>query len=84
MGSFDIIIITNPDSINRQGSNTGVEWLINVYGVLRLESFLYKDQICQIVTDFKKTFVSKIENGSFVNIATVSNYSIWTYDPDQL
>jgi len=35
-----------------------------------------------VVTDFKKTFLTKIENNRLVTIDTISDKSIWTYNPE--
>lgn len=63
-------------------STNGTKQLVDSIGVLTLASFPYNGQLYHIVTDFKKTFLTKIENNRFVTIDTVSEKSIWTYDPE--
>ena len=63
-------------------STNGTKQLVDSNGVLTLASFPYNEQLYHIVTDFKKTFLTKIENNSFVTIDTISDKSIWTYNPE--
>ncbi|MFZ6052746.1 hypothetical protein [Halocola ammonii] len=63
-------------------STKGTKQLVDSIGVLTLATFPYNGQLYHIVTDFKMTFLSKIENNKFVTIDTISDNSIWTYDPE--
>ncbi|AHF17537.1 hypothetical protein NIASO_09415 [Niabella soli DSM 19437] len=63
-------------------STNGTKQLVDSIGVLILASFPYNGQLYHIVTDFKKTFLTKIENNRFLTIDTVSDKSIWTYNPE--
>jgi len=63
-------------------STIATRQLVDSIGVLTLASFIYKEQLFHIVTDFQKTFVAKIENKKFVTIDAISKESIWTYDPE--
>ncbi len=63
-------------------STNGTKKLVDSIGILTLASFPYNGQLYHIVTDFKKTFLTKIENNRFVTIDTVSDKSIWTYNPE--
>ncbi|RYE25384.1 MAG: hypothetical protein EOP45_04805 [Sphingobacteriaceae bacterium] len=63
-------------------STIGTKRLVDSIGVLTLASFPYKKELFYIVTDFKKTFVSKIENKKFITVDSVSNESIWTSNPE--
>ncbi|SFG87014.1 hypothetical protein [Pontibacter chinhatensis] len=67
---------------NQSKSKKGTIQLIDSVGVLTLASFPYQGDLFHIITDFKRTFVSKIENKRFVTIDTVSNEGIWTYNPE--
>ena len=67
---------------NESNSKKGTKQLVDTMGVLILATFNYKGELFHIVTDFEKTFVEKIENKKFVIIDTISNQSIWTYDPE--
>ena len=67
---------------NETKSTKGTRQLVDSIGVLTLSSFPYDGQLYYIVTDFKKTYLTKIENHKFVTIDTISNKSIWTYDPE--
>jgi len=44
--------------------------------------FPYKGQLYHIITDFRKTFLTKVENKRFVTIDLIANESIWTYNPE--
>jgi len=63
-------------------STTGTKQLVYSIGVLTIASFPYKGELYHIVTDFQKTYISKIEDNKFVNIDTISNVSINAYDPE--
>lgn len=63
-------------------STKGTKQLIDSIGVLTLASFPFKAQLYHIVTDYNTTFLAKIDNSKFVKIDTVSNESIWSYDPE--
>ena len=62
-------------------STIGTKKLVDSIGVLTLASFPYNEQLYHIVTDFKKTFITKIEENKFVTIDTVSEKTLWTYGP---
>ncbi len=51
-------------------------------GILTISSFPFKNELYHIITDFKKTYISKILDGQFSVIDTVSDKSIWTYNPE--
>ncbi|HWW38564.1 MULTISPECIES: hypothetical protein [unclassified Pedobacter] len=59
----------------------GTRKLVDSIGVLTLASFLYKEELFHIITDFHKTFLAKIQNGKFVTMNKISDKSIWTYNP---
>lgn len=63
-------------------STKGTKQLVDSIGVLTLASFPYNGHLYHIVTDFRKTFLATVENNKFVTIDTVSNESIWTYNPE--
>ena len=63
-------------------SVAGTRKLADSVGVLTLASFPYNGQLFHIITDFDKTFLTKIQNGKFVTIDTISNTRIWTYNPE--
>lgn len=63
-------------------STIGTKQLVDSIGVLTLASTPYNGQLYHIVTDFKKTFLTQIENNRFVTIDTVSDESLWTYSPE--
>jgi hypothetical protein len=67
---------------NESKSTKGTKQLIDSIGVLTLASFQYNGQLYNIVTDFRKTFVTRIVNKKFVTIDTISNESLRTYDPE--
>nr|WP_121269841.1 hypothetical protein [Pedobacter schmidteae] len=63
-------------------SVAGTRKLVDSIGVLTLASFLHNEQLFHIITDFHKTLLAKIQDGKFVTIDTISNKSIWTYNPE--
>jgi len=63
-------------------SKNGTKQLVDSIGILTLASFPYNGQLYHVVTDFKKTFLTKIENNRLVTIDTISDKSIWTYNPE--
>lgn len=63
-------------------SVVGARKMVDSIGVLTLASFLYKEELFHVITDFRNTFLAKIHNGKFVTINKISNKSIWTYDPE--
>lgn len=63
-------------------STKGTKQLVDTIGVLTIASFMYENHLYHIVTDFQKTFITQIENNKFVTIATISDKSLWTYDPE--
>ena len=69
---------------NESKSTKGSKSLVDSVGVLTLASFPYKEHLYHIVTDFRKTFLTKVENNRFVTIDLISNESIWTYEPEVL
>ena len=92
-GYSEIFEIENPDSLKqfqdnnipktyRPKTNSGKKILLHASGVLTLASFVFKDQLYHIITDYEKTFVAKIENGNFVNVEFISNINIRTKDTE--
>ncbi|WP_316789606.1 hypothetical protein [Pedobacter frigoris] len=63
-------------------SIAGTRKLVDTTGVFTLASFLYKEELFHIITDFHKTFLAKIHEGKFVTLNEISNESIWTYNPE--
>lgn len=57
----------------------GTRKLFDGTGILMIASFPYQEQLYHIVTDTEKTFLSKIEEGKLVTIATISDKSIRDY-----
>lgn len=65
-------------------SKTGTETLLDSVGVLTLASFVFERELFHVVTDFKKTYIAKIENKKFVIIELICNERTWTYDNDAI
>ncbi|MBS1608712.1 MAG: hypothetical protein JSS70_08130 [Bacteroidetes bacterium] len=63
-------------------STKGTKSLVDSIGVLTLATFPYRGQLFHVVTDFRKTYLTQVVDGKFVSIDTVSNESLWTYDPE--
>lgn len=77
-GKRKLYYIGDDESKSKKGTNI----LVDSVRVITIATFPYNDQLFHIVTDFKKTFISKIENNRFVTVDTISNTSILTYDPE--
>jgi hypothetical protein len=69
---------------NESKSKAGTETLLDSVGVLTLSSFVFERQLFHVVTDFKKTYIAKIENKKFVLIELICNERTWTYDNDSI
>jgi len=69
-------------SDRESSSKKGTKILVDSVGAMVIASFPHNDQLFHIVTDFQKTYISKIENNTFVTVDTLSNSSLWTYDPE--
>lgn len=67
---------------NESNSTKGTNTLVDSVRVMTIATFPFNEQLFHIVTDFHKTYISKIENNRFVTIDTISNTSIWTYNPE--
>lgn len=65
---------------NESKSKKGTETLLDSVGVLTLGSFLFEKELFHVVTDFKRTYIAKIENKRFVMIEFICNGRTWTYD----
>ena len=74
-------IIVQNIGYDESKSTKGTIKLVDSIGVLTLASFPFNGQLYHIVTDFKKTFLTKIEENKFVTIDTVSEKTLWTYGP---
>lgn len=75
-----IIIMSFGDDQSK--STKGTNKLVDSLGVLTLASFPYKGQLYHIVSDFKKTYLTKVENNRFITIDTVSDKNLWTSNPE--
>ncbi|WKZ58789.1 MAG: hypothetical protein QY309_13290 [Cyclobacteriaceae bacterium] len=63
-------------------SKKGTETLVDSIGVLALASFIFEQELFHVITDFRKTYIAKIENKSFVMVALITSERTWTYDND--
>jgi len=63
-------------------SSKGIKSLVDSIGVQTLATFIFQGQLYHIITDFDKTYLTKIINRKFISIDTVSNESLWTYKPE--
>jgi len=75
-----IIIMSFGDDQSK--STKGTNKLVDSLGILTLASFPYKGQLYHIVSDFKKTYLTKVENNRFITIDTVSDKNLWTSNPE--
>ena len=58
---------------NESKSTKGFRQVMDSVGILTIATFPYNEQLYHIITDFRKTFVAKIEHSKFVTIDTISN-----------
>ncbi|PWV56340.1 hypothetical protein [Chitinophaga sp. S165] len=63
-------------------SYIGRKVLLDTGRVLILASFPYEGKLYHITTDGEKTYVSKLENKSLVNLDPISNEPLWTFNQD--
>lgn len=75
-----VIVRHAGDDESRSGK--GSKSLLDTVGIMILAGFPYKGELYHITTDFKKTYISAIENKKLINIGLVCNESIWTYSPE--
>jgi hypothetical protein len=91
--SLDIFIMPKPSAKkgkiiyryvgdDESRSTKGTTMLLDSIGIQTLASFPYNGQLYHVITDFDKTFLTQVENGRFVTLDTISNASIWTYEPE--
>lgn len=77
-GKIIIMEFGDDQSKSTKGTNT----LVDSFDVLTLASFPYNGQLYHIVSDFKMTYLTKVENNRFITIDTVSDKNLWTSDPE--
>jgi hypothetical protein len=63
-------------------STKGIQPFVDSIGVLTLATFPFHEHLYHIVTDFEKTYLTKVIDGNFVSLETISNESLWTYNPE--
>lgn len=59
----------------------GTQKILDTIGVLTMTSFIFNDQLYHINTDFKKTFISKIQGDSLLFVDSIFNKPLWSYEP---
>lgn len=69
---------------NESKSTKGTKVLLDSVGVLTLGSFEFEGTLFQVVTDFKKTYIAKIENKKFIMVEFICEGRTWTYDNDMI
>lgn len=62
-------------------SQKGMNPLLRANARYTLASFIYKEEILYLVTDYETTFISRIRDGKFERVFQISDVSYWTYDP---
>ncbi|PVD51821.1 hypothetical protein DC498_12255 [Terrimonas sp.] len=63
-------------------STKGTKQLLDSIGILTIASFPFQGQLYHIVVDYEKTYLTKLTNGKYITIDTISNQRLWTYDPE--
>lgn len=63
-------------------STKGAKALLDTIGVSTILTFPYKNQLYHIITNYKNTFVAKIENKRFVIVDSLSKKSFWSYNSE--
>jgi hypothetical protein len=71
-----------PVGYNESKSKKGTETLIDSVGVLALGSFVFDGELFHVVTDFRKTYVAKVENKKFMMVEFICDDRTWTYEND--
>jgi len=61
-------------------SKKGTEQLLDSIGAFTLATFQNQNRFYYIVTDFEKTYLSKIENKKFRTISELPITDVWSYD----
>jgi hypothetical protein len=86
-----ILEIENPEKLdtynekfNKNTSENGTKKILDAFGTLTLTSFVYNNQLLFITTDFKKTYLSRINNSKFENLLEIKNEGIWCYNPETI
>lgn len=67
---------------NESKSTKGTNQLIDSIGILTIATFPFQGQLYHIVTDYEKTYLTKIVDGKYETIDTISSQGLWTYDPE--
>jgi hypothetical protein len=98
-GFANIFEIDNPEKLKVHNHDTrfviqsnsiiGTNQLIDSIGIESCGSFIYKNQIfnliCQNNSSYRKksasTFITTIKNKKLITIDTIANFSMWSYDP---
>ncbi|NLR68124.1 hypothetical protein HGH92_27710 [Chitinophaga varians] len=73
-----VIIRSAGDDESR--SSKGTIALAGTLGMTIIVSFPYEGQLYHVTSDYRQTYLSKIENGKFVHLDTICDKSLWTYD----
>ena len=71
-------LIHNMEIYSRKGSKTITE---SNYGEFIITSFVYSNQLYHIVSDYETTYLANIKEKTFKKLGTVSQKSLWTYNP---
>jgi hypothetical protein len=62
-------------------SKQGTTVLIDTGRVLTISSFVYKNNLYHLVTDYQQTYLCRIVHKRFVVMDTFSEKGIWSYEP---
>jgi hypothetical protein len=79
-GKTEFRYVGDTESKSRKGTTT----LIQIGGMLALQSFEYNGQLFQVITDFKKTYVAKVENEKFIFLQLISERDLWVDDSNSV
>lgn len=59
----------------------GTQRILDTLGVLIMTSFVHENQLYHLNTDFKKTFISKIQGDSLLLVDSIFNKPLWSFEP---
>lgn len=63
-------------------STQGSKVLLDSSGILMLGSFPFEGELFHVVTDFKKTYVAKIENHKLLFVEFITAEQTWSYESE--
>lgn len=98
MGGFsEVLEIDDPDSLNffhgggeekidrymeLSASRKGTTQLLDTTGVLTIGTFPYHDELYHVVTDYKRTYLARIQDRKLIPVKQIAGENLWTKNID--